>query len=195
MTSNAGGPIQNADALRSLTPLPHARSVRRAVSQPSRSPAEHRALRPYRVFVYVLGFSFTVLFIVLIGRSVWLDLYGRGPTKGLRAEAPSINACVDELEALFTKLNARAAMQPGVTSEKDWDTFTREFEDRLGLVQSRCVDESVGGDEGVRTALRDAADKLDSWRQHMSRCGEDGESERKVLADAIARLRAAPGLR
>ena len=157
-----------------------------------RRETERRALRPFRIAVYALYLAFAVTFIALVARSVWLDLYGDGPVRGLRTEHPSVEACVDELERLFGKLASRSAFPTTPTELRDWDEFSRDFEDRLDLLQSKCVtDEASPAEAPVRAAIKETADHLESWRQHLSRCGEEGEEERAVLVNSIADLRRA----
>lgn len=151
--------------------------------------SDHKQLRPYRAAMYALFLAFILTFIGLVVRSVALDIYGRGSTGGLQTEHPTTTACVDELESLFRQLRARASlpMTPGETH--DWAEFTRQFEDRLVRMKSRCVDAAPAGPDTVRTAVADTAEKLDTLRVHLARCGEEGEHERKIVAEAIANLR------
>ena len=161
-------------------------------TESTRRETERRALRPFRVIVYALYLAFALTFISLVARSVWLDLYGSGPVRGLRTEHPSIEACVDELERLFGKLAARSAFPTTPTELRDWDEFSREFEDRLGILQSKCVTEPDTPEEApLRAAIKESAEHLESWRQHLSRCGEEGEEERTVLVKSLADIRRA----
>lgn len=148
-----------------------------------------REFRPYRVTMYAIFAVFTFLFIGLVFRSVWTDLYDRKPARGDAMKHPSLTVCADELESLFRHLSVRTGMSTELTpeAERDWNTFSRNFEDRLTTLRSRCVD--APGNEDARLAIRDAVDRLDSLRQHLSRCGEEGENERKLVVQSIDRLR------
>jgi uncharacterized coiled-coil protein SlyX len=151
-----------------------------------------REFRPYRIAMYALFLVFTGTFIALVTRSVWVDLYGRGPVAGLAGSRPNATSCVDELEALFRKLDARSGLPLNTRAEKDWATFTREFEDRLEALQSRCVEGGqIDATPEVRTAIAESAQHLEAMRLHLSRCGEKGDEVRSVLTGSIAELRTA----
>lgn len=153
---------------------------------------ERRRLRPFRVSVYAVYLAFTLTFVALVGRSIWLDLYGKGPVKGLRVEHPTPEACVEELERLFGKLASRSAFPTTANELRDWDEFSREFEDRLDEFESKCVDDPASkADVAVHDAIQETAAQLERWRQHLSRCGEEGEEERRELVRSIASLREA----
>lgn len=154
--------------------------------------AERRKLRPFRVFFYTLYLIFTAVFVTLIARSIWVDLFAKDPVTQLRVEHPEVESCVDELERLFKKLSTRSAF-PAATSEPgDWERFSREFEDRLDEFQRKCVNEPASESEiVVRSAIARTANQLENWRQHLSRCGEEGEKERAALVRSIADLREA----
>lgn len=165
-------------------------SESKAEKDESQSAAERRKLRPFRVLMYSLYLVFVGVFVALVVRSVWLDLYGKGPVPGLRVEHAELEHCLDELERLYGKLAGRLAFPTSVTERRDWDTFTREFEDRLDEFQQKCVNDAATPDEvPVRMAISHTASQLENWRQHLSRCGEEGESERVALAKSIADLR------
>lgn len=156
----------------------------------SQKATERRKLRPFRLLMYSLYLAFVGVFVALLIRSVWLDLYGKGPVPGLRVEHPELEHCLDELERLYGKLAGRLAFPTSVTERRDWDTFTREFEDRLDEFQRKCVNDPVSPEEiPVRLAISHTASQLENWRQHLSRCGEEGESERVALVRSIAELR------
>lgn len=153
---------------------------------------EHpREFRPYRVTLYVLAGVFTFLFIFLVARSVWIDLYGRAPIRPAATEHPTVSECARELLVLYRTLTRRSELATALTpeAERTWEEFSRRFEDQLEELRSRCSD--AQGDTETRAAILDVVDKLDTLRQHLSRCGEEGERERAVVAQAIERLRQA----
>lgn len=153
---------------------------------------ERRKLRPFRIAVYAVYLVFTLTFVGLVARSIWLDLYGKGPVKGLRVEHPSPEACVEELERLFGKLASRSAFPTTPNELRDWDEFSREFEDRLDEFESKCIDDpTTRANVAVHDAIKQTAGQLERWRQHLSRCGEEGEDERSELVRSIAALRVA----
>lgn len=146
--------------------------------------------RPYRVALYAIFLAFTLTFIGLVIRSVWMDLFLRDPVTGLVGASPSPTACIAELETLYRKLDSRLNLPITPAAERDWDTFSREFEDRLNQIEARCVNQSYETQRtDVTVAIHDAAEKLDALRLHLSRCGEEGERERLVVVQALEALR------
>ena len=162
--------------------------------------------RVYRGVLYGVFLAFTLAFITLVGRSVWLDLYGKPTVHGLQAERPTVAACAEELDALNRELDARLNMtmapsaardRDRAVAERDWDRqeadwngFTRGFEDRLQRVRARCVDQELP-DGSARTAhdlMATAVDELDDLRQHLARCGLEGERERESVLSALSQL-------
>jgi len=148
--------------------------------------------------MYAIFLVFTLAFIGLVARSVWLDLYGKETSKGLQAEHPTVQACLDELDRLSAKLESRLSMpmtprapRDAERFRNDWDSFTREFEDRLHVIESRCIDGVPADNANVRAAMAASAERLDSLRTHLARCGEEGEQEREAARDALASLREA----
>jgi hypothetical protein len=130
--------------------------------------------------------ALTLLFLWQITISVWRDLYGTRTTQALEGR-PTVAACTNELESMNRDLEARVSVvqrpRDLTKAEADWDVFARNFEDRLQRVQSRCVDEELQGeDESVRSAMRTCVENLDSLRQHMARCGLEGEGKRRLSA-------------
>lgn len=171
---------------------PSSPSNQAAEKEKARLAAERRKLRPFRVTLYTLYLVFTAIFVILVSRSVWMDLYGKNPDTRLRAENPEVESCVDELERLFKKLSTRSAFPASTSEHDDWERFSREFEDRLDEFQRKCVREPASAEEiPVRVAISQTAIQLENWRQHLSRCGEEGENERAALVRAIAELREA----
>jgi hypothetical protein len=134
----------------------------------------------------------TLLFLWQITISVWRDLYGTRTTQSL----DSVAACTAKIERMTGELEARVSVVHPSTdltkAEGDWDRFARDFEDGLRQVQSRCVDEDLpGANESVRTAMRTCVERLDELRQHMARCGLEGEDQRESVASALAQLQSA----
>jgi hypothetical protein len=158
-------------------------------------PTHPPELRPYRVAIYILFSLFTFTFIGSVIRSVWMDLYGRPPTPVV--SQLSAEHCADEIDALHRDLDARMSMPltPRTAKnrekfEQEWDRFTRAFEDRLHRVQTDCVDQGAGGmSAAVHDAMSTSVERLDTLRQHLARCGQDGERERESLAAAIDQLK------
>jgi hypothetical protein len=161
--------------------------------------------RPFRVATYIVYFAFTLTFIGLVIRSVWKDLYGRPPGAAVQSSQPAVLACADDLESLDRELESRLAqpLAPHAARnweryESEWNGFTRKFEDRLRTVQNRCIDRPPIG-AAVRDAMESSVDRLDNLRQHLARCGLEGERERQSVQEALTELRetisAAPAAR
>lgn len=158
----------------------------------TRKEVERRKFRPFRVTLYALFLVFTAVFVSLIARSIYLDLFSKGPTTQMRVEHPTVQNCVDELERLFKKLSTRSAFPASAGEAGDWERFSREFEDALDEFQSKCVNDPASESEvDVRIAISQTAGQLENLRQHLSRCGEEGEKERAALVKSIAALREA----
>jgi hypothetical protein len=151
------------------------------------------------VATYITYLVFTLGFIGLVTRSVWLELYGPGPVGHVEGSRPTVAACADDVESLNRELETRLTTPLAPRSAKsaehyqtEWYEFTRTFEDRMRRVQARCIDQPPQGDTGsVREAMEACMDRLDTLRQHLSRCGLEGVHDRKSVADAIAELRVA----
>jgi hypothetical protein len=160
-------------------------------------PAYARELRPYRVTTYAVFLIFTLTFIGLVIRSVALDLYARSPSTGTDGTQMTFTACREQLEALNRRLETRLNAPLAPRAEKDWnafksdwDVFTRSFEDSLRQLHARCVEQApTGAAPGSGPAMAEAAERLDALRQHMARCGEEGEAERESVNASLKRLR------
>jgi hypothetical protein len=156
-------------------------------------------LRPYRVAAYVTYFAFTLTFIGAVAVSVGTDLYGHPHVGGEASRDTSAAGCTNELEGLKGDLDQRFAIPMGPHAprnwdgyEADWDRFTRGFEDRLRQVENRCVTPAAGRapSEPV-AAMTLAVDRMELLRQHLARCGMEGEREREQLAEALSELQTA----
>lgn len=159
-------------------------------------PGPRSEFRFSRNLVMAVWLALTLLFLWQITISVWRDLYGTRTTQALDGR-PTVAACANELESMNRDLEARVSVVPRPGSdvakaEADWDSFARNFEDRLRRVQSRCVDEDLqGADDSTRAAIRACVENLDALRQHMARCGLEGEGQREAVASALQQLRTA----
>ena len=143
------------------------------------------ALKPYRLFVYlVYGLICTVLFGQLL-RSVIGDLYGRRPPNAAQ-ETPA--ACLEDVQRLYDQLSARA-VQPaprGLESGKlaeEWDQWARRWEDEVARVSLACkldVPESA-----AMRSLSEALDGIEDVRRRLSRPGEDSAENARRVKEAL----------
>jgi hypothetical protein len=147
------------------------------------------ALKPYRIAMYcVYGVACAFLFAQMV-RSVVGDLYGRRPPD---AAQQSPTACLDDLERLYGQISARA-VQPapggleGGALAREWDAWSRRWEDEVDRVSQRCRLAS-GGDPGSR-ALGDALDGIEELRRRLSRSGADAAEDARRVKDALAQAR------
>ena len=139
------------------------------------------ALKPYRLFVYVVyGLICCVLFVQLL-RSVIGDLYGRRPPNAPQ-ESPA--ACVEDVQRLYDQLSARAAqpaprgLENGKLAE-EWDQWARRWEDEVVRVSLACRLEVP--ENAAMQSLGDALDGIEDVRRRLSRTGEDAaENARRV---------------
>jgi 1,2-phenylacetyl-CoA epoxidase catalytic subunit len=154
-------------------------------------------LRPFRVVTYVTYLVFTFVFVGLITRSVWLDLYGDHSSIQVAARLTPAG-CRAEIERLHDGLEARlnTPLTPRTEhdrerSKQDWDSFARDFEDRIRRVQQQCItsDSSDPSATAASSAISETVEHLDSLRQHLARCGAEAESEREAVALALQKLR------
>ena len=148
-------------------------------------------LRPYRILMYAAFLAFTAVFIGCIIRSIWVDIYA--PASPVAPGTATLTACVEELSTLTRKLTSHGegALAPG--GMQDWSAFTADLDRGLAAFQHRCLDSvPAGSTDEQRRLLAVAADKVDSLRLHLSRCGEEGDRERQALAGALEALRARP---
>jgi hypothetical protein len=153
------------------------------------------ALKPYRVFVYsVYGMMCFVLFAQLI-RSVVGDLYGgRAATAAQQSEA----ACLDDLQRLYAQLSARAT-EPAPRSlesgqlAREWDTWSRRWEDDVAAVSSRCRLDSPGSP--ASRSMADALDGIEALRRRLARSGEETSEEARQVKEALDAAKAQLKLR
>jgi hypothetical protein len=150
--------------------------------------ARDPALKPYRIGVYVAyGLICTFLFVQLV-RSVTADLYGkRSDSEPL--ESPT--ACLDDVERLYAQLSARAvAPAPmGLGSDalaRDWDAWTRRWEDEVERVSDRC---RLDSPDPTMRALSEALEGIEELRRRLSRSGEDAAADARRVKEALAEAR------
>jgi hypothetical protein len=147
------------------------------------------ALKPYRIAMYCAFAAICSFLFVQILRSVMGDLYGR------RAAAPSEQtptACLDDVERLYAQISARA-VQPapggleGGALAREWDEWTRRWEDEVDRVSQRC---SLGssGDPASR-ALAEALDGIEELRRRLSRSGAEASEEARRVKEALTQAR------
>src|SRR2546430_14342978 len=114
-----------------------------------------------------------VLFLQLI-RSVVGDLYGH------RREATAQQnptACLDDVERLYAQISARA-VQPapggleGGALAREWDAWSRRWEDDLDSVSQRCRLDSSG--DAAARALSAALDGIEELRRGGPPSGAGG---------------------
>jgi hypothetical protein len=147
------------------------------------------ALKPYRVALYCLYGAVCLLLFVQLLRSVVGDLYGRRTPDPAR-QTPT--ACLEDVERLYGQISSRA-VQPapggleGGALAREWDTWSRGWEDELDRVSQRCRPGS-GGEPGSR-ALGEALDGIEEIRRRLSRSGADAAEEARRVKDALAQAR------
>jgi hypothetical protein len=144
---------------------------------------------PYRVALYCLYGAICLLLVAVLLRSVIADLYGRrSPRPALQAPT----ACLDDVERLFAQISSRA-VQPapggleGGALAREWDAWSRRWEDELDRVSERCRPGSEGT-PGSR-ALGDALDGIEEIRRRLSRSGADAAEDARRVKDALAQAR------
>ena len=135
-----------------------------------------------------------MLFVQLL-RSVASDIYGHPPPALPQASA---TACLEDVDRLYAQLSARA-VQPapggleGGSLAREWDLWTRRWEDEVARVSARCkLDE--GGDPALRQ-LAAAVDGLEELRRDLSRSGESASAEARQVKDSLAQARKLLGLK
>ena len=150
-----------------------------------------RALKPYRILVYlVYGIACAVLFVQLL-RSVVGDLYGRRPPD-VAQENPL--SCLDELEHIYAELSARA-VQPaprGLESDalaREWDSWSRRWEDDIEGVSERCQLDAPS--DPASQHLSQALEGIEDLRRRLESSGQDASEEARRVKEALAEARAA----
>src|SRR5258706_6617028 len=134
----------------------------------------------------IYGAACGVLFVQLL-RSVVSDLYGH---RRDAVEQQSPTACLEDVERLYGQISARA-VQPapggleGGALTREWDAWSRGWEDELDRVSQRC---RLDGEPGSR-ALGDALDGIEEIRRRLSRSGADAAEEARRVKDALAQAR------
>ena len=153
------------------------------------------ALKPYRIAVYcAYGLACALLFFQLL-RSVVGDLYGRRPVSAAQVSA---TACLDDVERLYAQLSARA-VQPAPYSlesnqlSREWDSWTRRWEDEVETVSERCRLESP--QSPAHQALSDALGGIEQLRRRLSRSGEDASEDARLVKESLAEARRQLGMK
>jgi hypothetical protein len=143
------------------------------------------ALKPYRVFVYsVYGLVCFALFAQLL-RSVVGDLYGGRASKAAQQSEP---ACLEDLQRLYDQLSARAT-EPAPRSlesgqlAREWDTWSRRWEDEVANVSSRCRLEAPSSP--AARSMAEALDGIEELRRRLSRSGEETSEEARQVKEAL----------
>lgn len=143
------------------------------------------ALKSYRVFVYcAYGLVCLLLFVQLI-RSVVGDLYGRPAATAAQQSEP---ACLEDLQRLYAQLSARAT-EPAPRSlesgqlAREWDTWSRRWEDEVAEVNSRCRLDSPASP--ASRSMADALDGIEALRRRLSRSGEETSEEARQVKEAL----------
>jgi hypothetical protein len=147
------------------------------------------ALKPYRIAMYCAYGAFCAFLFFQLVRSVVGDLYGRRPAATAQQNA---TACLDDVERLYAQISARA-VQPapggleGGALAREWDAWSRRWEDELDLVSNRCRPGS-GSDAALR-ALSEALDSIEELRRRLFRSGADAAEEARRVKEALAQAR------
>jgi hypothetical protein len=146
-------------------------------------------LKPYRIAMYSLfGVTCSFLFALLL-RSVVADLYGRRPAATARGNP---RACLEDVERLYAQISARA-VQPapggleGGALAREWDEWTRRWEDEVDGVSHRCALGS--SDDPASRALSEALDGVEELRRRLSRSGAEASEEARRVKEALAQAR------
>jgi hypothetical protein len=147
------------------------------------------ALKPYRIALYCLYGAVCAFLFVQILRSVIGDLYGR---RSPEAPLQTPTACLEDVERLFGQISSRA-VQPapggleGGALVREWDEWSRRWEDELDRVSQRCRLDS--GAEPVSRALAEALDGVEELRRRLARSGADAAEEARRVKEALAQAR------
>lgn len=141
------------------------------------------AYRRYRVALYCVYGVICGAFFVQLVRSVMGDVYGR---RGAVGQQQSPSACLDDVERLYAQISARAVQAApgglgGDALSREWDAWSRRWEDDVERVGERC---RIGGPAGK--ALADALDGVEELRRRLSRSGEDAAEDARRVKEALA---------
>ena len=147
------------------------------------------ALKGYRIAMYsAFGAVCAFLFVQMI-RSVVGDLYGHRPPE---AAQQSPTACLEDVERLYAQISARA-VQPapggleGGALSREWDAWTRRWEDEVYSVGQRCSLRSK--DDPASRALAEALDGVEELRRRLARSGAEAAEEARRVKDALTQAR------
>jgi hypothetical protein len=147
------------------------------------------ALKPYRIAMYCAFGAVCLFLFEQILRSVVGDLYGHRPDT---AAQQSPTACLDDVERLYAQLSARA-VQPapggleGGALARDWDEWTRRWEDEVDRVSQHC---SLGSSsDPASRALAEALDAIEELRRRLSRSGAEASEEARRVKEALNQAR------
>jgi len=136
----------------------------------------------------LFGVTCSFLFVLLL-RSVVGDLYGRRPAT---AAQPNPRACLEDVERLYAQISARA-VQPapggldGGALAREWDEWTRRWEDEVDSVSHRCALGS--SDDPASRALSEALDGVEELRRRLSRSGAEASEEARRVKEALTQAR------
>jgi hypothetical protein len=147
------------------------------------------ALKPYRIALYCLYGAVCMFLFAQLLRSVVGDLYGR---RSAEATEQTPTACLEDIERLYGQISSRA-VQPapggleGGALAREWDAWSRRWEDDLDRVGERCR-HGFSGEPGSQ-ALAEALDGIEEIRRRLSRSGADAAEEARRVKDALAQAR------
>jgi hypothetical protein len=132
----------------------------------------------------VYGLICFVLFGQLL-RSVVADLYGARATNKAQQSEP---ACLEDVQRLYDQLSARAT-QPAPKSlengqlAREWDTWSRRWEDEVATVSSRCQLEAPTSP--ASRSMADALEGIEELRRRIARSGEETSEEARQVKESL----------
>jgi hypothetical protein len=151
--------------------------------------------------MWVLYFAVVLFGIGLMAVSVGRNVLGTPGSYEARGRLPSraeLRSCLVDLELLLQEQNQRGLTLAVGASARDpieaWNTWSRDWEKRLGALQDRCALSAVAGpDAKLRGELALARDSVlalhRAYSEQLNRFAEEQAEHANAAAQALARAR------
>jgi hypothetical protein len=167
--------------------------------------------RPFRIALWVVYLTVVALAVTLTIRSIVKSLRGPPRPSATLPTRAAVRVCLTELEALHREQNERAwrlgaELTEGADAVRRWQVWSREWEQRLDDLSSRCRLDTEGrgpADFPGRGELAGARDdvlrvhrgytlQVNRFAQEQASTVQAAAQSLKAAAAAVSRPAAAP---
>jgi hypothetical protein len=154
-------------------------------------------LRPFRIALWVVYLTVVAVAIGLTVRSVATNLRGPPRPSATLPTRAAVRVCLTELEALNREQHEHAwklgsALDEGGDPVRRWQAWSRDWEQRLDDLSSRCrldVDDHAFPGRGELAGARDAVQRV--HRAYTLQVNRFAQEQAGLAREAAEALRAA----